>query len=269
MGKLLSTQEVAVLTGVTPSTVKRWADQRLLVSERTAGGHRRFRRESLDQLLNREQVIVADGIDPALQAWVECLVGGQRHLIDDRLLTARAEAASWYEVADQLALVLRQIGQAWACGAISISEEHAATDTLMRALSRIGDALPVRLSSDRCLLACAEADEHTLGLSLAELCLRELGKTVWWMGRQSPLAEIVNLVESGRVQLVAMSASSCSRDVQKLADLADALASLCAKHRIGLVLGGAGAWPQEINYGVRLSSFSEFHRYVAKAEWRR
>ena len=39
--KLTSTR-VAELLGVTASSVKRWADEGLLVCERTAGGHRRF-----------------------------------------------------------------------------------------------------------------------------------------------------------------------------------------------------------------------------------
>ena len=45
------------------------------------------------------------------------------------------------------------------------------------------DALPVGERGPVCLLACAEGDDHTLGLSLAELCLREAGWATLWAGR--------------------------------------------------------------------------------------
>ena len=40
---LLSPGQVAVMAGVNPDTVSRWAARGLLVPEMTGGGHRRFR----------------------------------------------------------------------------------------------------------------------------------------------------------------------------------------------------------------------------------
>ena len=49
---LLTPREVAVLFGVDPKTVTRWAKAGKLTSIRTLGGHRRFRKSEVDDLRN-------------------------------------------------------------------------------------------------------------------------------------------------------------------------------------------------------------------------
>jgi len=46
-GELLSTAQVAIIFGVGPATVTRWANAGLVASVRTLGGHRRFRRSEI------------------------------------------------------------------------------------------------------------------------------------------------------------------------------------------------------------------------------
>ncbi len=50
-----SVGEVAQLLGVSPSTVRYWADQSQLECYRTPGGQRRFSREHVDRLLEQAQ----------------------------------------------------------------------------------------------------------------------------------------------------------------------------------------------------------------------
>jgi excisionase family DNA binding protein len=50
-GGVVGLRKAAELAGVSVSTVRRWADQQRLPTYRTAGGHRRFRVEDLQQLL--------------------------------------------------------------------------------------------------------------------------------------------------------------------------------------------------------------------------
>src|SRR5207245_1672473 len=56
MGKLLSIAEVAELAGVSVGTIREWERGGLLRASRTAGGHRRFRDDDVEELLaNRDE----------------------------------------------------------------------------------------------------------------------------------------------------------------------------------------------------------------------
>ena len=52
---LLTPSEVAALFRVDPKTVTRWAQQKMLSSIRTVGGHRRYRAAEVYELLNSER----------------------------------------------------------------------------------------------------------------------------------------------------------------------------------------------------------------------
>ncbi len=264
---MLTTTEAAEVAAVAPSTLKRWADQGLLPFSRTPGGHRRFERHALEQLL-RAQPAADAFADPTAAAWVRCLVDGRRHEIDGMLLEARSRLCSWFRVADELAEALTQMGRQWECGRLTIAAEHVASDALTRALARIGDTLPIRLSGPRCLLACAGEDEHTLGLSLAELCVREVGWMPLWLGRRTPVAEVVRLARGGQVAMVAMSATRFLGDARALQAIADELGAACKQFKIALALGGTGAWPVQPTLGVRVTSFSAFHELLGEPQRR-
>ena len=258
---MLTTTEAARMAAVAPSTIKHWADQVPLPSFRTAGGHRGFERLAIERLLHEQPTSVSSA-DPRPPAWVSCLVAGRRPDIDGRLLEARDRLGSWWRVADELGAALTDMGKQWECGHLTVAEEHVASDALARALARVGDALPIRLDGPRCLLACAGEDEHTLGLSLAELCLRELGWTPTWLGRRTPVAEMVRLVRGGQVAMVALSASALLAEGQSLRSIADEVGMACKERGVELLLGGAGAWPEQPPFGVRVTSFTSFRDYL-------
>ncbi len=265
---MLTTTEAAEAGAVAPSTIKRWADQGILPFSRTAGGHRRFERFAIERLLREQTVSVSSG-DPAATAWVRCLAGARRHEIDGRLLEAKARLGSWWRVADELALALAEMGNQWEYGRLTVADEHVASDALARGLARVGDALPIRLDGPKCLLACAGEDEHTLGLSLAELCLRELGWTPLWLGRRTPVDEVVRLVRGGQVVMVALSASALLRDEEALRATTDEVGEACKESGVALLLGGRGAWPAQPLFGVRVTSFAAFHHYLVEEGDRR
>ncbi len=265
---MLTTTEAAEVAAVAPSTIKRWADQGVLPFSRTVGGHRRFERFAVERVLRAQPVSMPPDTTSAT-AWVRCLVDGRRHEIDGRLLEERARLGSWWRVADELAGALVELGLRWQRGRLTVAEEHVASDALARALARVGDALPIRLQGPRCLLACAAEDEHTLGLSLAELCLREVGWMPLWLGRRTPVGEVVRLVSGGQVALVALSASALLDDQRALRATAAEVGAACEARGVGLLLGGAGAWPARPAYGVRLTSFAALHAYLVEAGGRR
>jgi excisionase family DNA binding protein len=257
----LSTREVARLAGVGPSAVKRWSDAGLLACRKTAGGHRRFARAEVERVL-RQQAGEPAGGDP----WVEALLGARETLdISSLLLAERAQTGAWHRVAERAGAAVAELGLRWRAGTLSIGEEHLASERLARALARVAESLPIPTPAPVALLTCAEGDDHTIGLSLVELVLREAGWSTRWAGRKIPLAEIDRLLGQGQVGLLAVSASEASGDAVGLRRQAEVLGRRCRVLGVSLVLGGNGAWPERPRLGVRLRSFGPLHD-LAEAE---
>jgi hypothetical protein len=89
-------------------------------------------------------------------------------------------------------------------------------------------------------------------------CLRELAWTPLWLGRRTPVDGVVWLVSGGKVAMVALSASALLGDQQALRAITDEVGAACKERGVGLLLGGAGAWPAQPSYGVRVTSFAAF-----------
>lgn len=261
--ELLTTAEAARIAGVGASSVKRWADLALLPCVRTAGGHRRFHRQELERFLRELSP------EPAgdATAWVDSLLSSGVFALHGELLRARERLGSWHAVAQELGPALTELGSRWAQGQISVVEEHVASERLSRALERAAESMPSTPLDPQALLATADGEEHTLGLSLVELCLREAGFACAWSGRGSPTADLVALAESGEFALLALSASAASTDAARLRRQVKTLGPACREHGVILVLGGSGAWPDPPAYGERVRGLSEV--FAAARGWRK
>jgi len=258
---LLTTTEAARVAGVGPSSVKRWADLNLIPCIRTAGGHRRFRRADLERFLNKNPSEAALAREVTSDTdWLTLFQDASAYELQGQLMSARGRLGAWYPVAADLGRALTELGNRWAHGAITVIEEHIASEKLARAVQRICETLPADQRAPRALLAMAEGDDHTLGLLLAELCLREVGWSIVWSGRRSPVSELAAMIDSGAVQLVALSASLASQDAVALTAQASEVARACRRANVELLLGGSGAWPDHPDYGTRLYDFATLHR---------
>lgn len=252
---LLTSRQAAELLGVSTSSIKRWAEEGVLACAKTAGKHRRFTQLEIDRFRAS-----ASPHDARPADWVDMLVtavDGQG--VTGRLLEERARLGSWARVADQLGPVIGELGRRWARGDLSVVEEHLAAERLSRALARACEAIPLPLHPPNALLATAEGDEHTLGLSLVEITLRELGWRTLWLGRKVPTQELAQRLGSvqPRVHLLAVSASASSVNGRQLGAQVARLGAACADHDIALVLGGSGHWPEHPRHGHRLRSLEE------------
>ncbi|HWN70955.1 MAG TPA: helix-turn-helix domain-containing protein [Haliangium sp.] len=260
---LLTTREAADLLGVGTTSIKRWADSGFLQCVKTLGGHRRFPRNAVEALIGQTLPTLPPRGGRVMD-WISTLTGKvQGHQVADALEAEREERGSWAAVADALGPVLEEIGRGWARGEISVIEEHIASERLIRAVTRCGENIRVPASAPACLLMTAERDEHTVGLSLAELALREQGWRALWSGAGTPVYFACELIAAGGVEMVGVSASQHSRDSALLADQIRRLGESCRKRKIPLVLGGCGLWPEKPEYGHRVRSCTELQRVLA------
>lgn len=258
MAKLLTTREAADMLGVGTSSVKRWADEGVLPCVKTPGGHRRFPVSDIQAML-RERLPsneVSVPVDWSMQDWIDVLVQGTSpHDVYRRLGDERDKCGAWWRVAEAMSMVLIEIGRKWSLGELSVLQEHLASERLARGLSRCAEDISPPSDAPSALLLAAEGDDHTLGLGLAELVLRESGWVTRWAGRRTPRPALASFMRDTPVQLLAVSASSSSSDRRALAEYAEWLCEVCQRYGAALVLGGAGAWPDDLNYGVRLATY--------------
>ena len=269
MDELLSTRKAAALLGVGPTAVKRWADVGDLPCQRTAGGHRRFRRDDVEAM-RRGARAADDAAGPTAEAerWIAVLLHTRRdqiYAVEGLLLQARAREGAWHRVAERLGEVLTAIGERWERGELSVLEEHLASERFSRALEHVAATMPSAPTMPAALLVTAAGDDHTLGLSLVELCLREAGWRVLWAGRATPVEEVAAHVEADAVRMVAASASSHSQDESALVQWLTTLGPVCRDHSVHLLLGGRGAWPERPAFGTRIRGFRELAAYLAGA----
>lgn len=239
MPTFLSSGEIGRILGVSVATVRRWADAGLLPSQRTAGGHRRFSLAVAEQLAQQR-----GGSERGFDGWIRLLVVDREPLsVDAALLGERSRAGSWLAVAESMGGVLDELGARWQSGEVTIADEHVASARLARALARAAESLPLRPAAPRALLATAEGEAHTLGLSLVELCVRERGWSAGWIGRDTATEHLVARIGAGDADVLAVSAS-VARDAAELDAGARALGEACAALGVELLLGGRGPWPE-------------------------
>jgi len=264
--KLLTSAEVAKILGVTAVSVKRWADMGLLRTARNVGNTRRFDPVEVERFLKDQTGAVQPDHGPDVEGWLELLLSEcDSHQLLATIYAERARLGAWWKVAESLSAVLEEIGERWTEGTLSILEEHVATERLARILAQVADQLPSRAGAPRLLLTTAEGEEHTLGLSLAEIVIREHGWPVLWAGRRVPLSEIVAHVASGSVDAVAVSASSVADPGDLLAQT-ERLGAICRAGEVHLLLGGSGPWPEWIPYGARVVTFQELRGWLKLVE---
>lgn len=257
MPELLTSAEAATLLSVAPATVKRWADAGMLSCERTAGKHRRFRRDDVERFRAR----LGDG--PA--GWVEFLLAeSDPHRIQARLLGERASRGSWHAVASVLAPVIDEIGRMWADKLILVVHEHLASERLSRGIARCAEALPSCAGGPTVLLATAEDEDHTLGLSLVELCVREAGGVTMWAGRRTPAADLA-AAAGLHADVLAISASAL-RDAKDLKRQATAILRGAKRSGVAVLFGGGGPWPAVQAPGFVIRDFQLLNDWISGFE---
>lgn len=251
---ILTTAAAARLAGVGDTTIKRWADAGLLPFTRTSGGHRRFRAADVAACARRQ----SDG-EGKTRFILELLLKAEPQAVEEALSAARAQCGNWFRAGDLLADLLGRVHACREEGLISSETEQAVLQQTSVALARFAESLPPRPEGPRAVLACAEGEAQTLGLSLLEVSLREAGWNTIWLGAGARTEELIADLRLPGVRLVALSASVASGEELRLRQQADALVQACQGREVRIFLTGAGAWPERLPGTERVHSLGELH----------
>jgi MerR family transcriptional regulator, light-induced transcriptional regulator len=248
----LTTRQVAKLLLVSEATVKRWADDGLLLPQKTAGGHRRFSIQSIARL-RREQGIAPAEESPGKRARKKVASGRLRSaetfsevLLSDNEAEVTAELIDAYLQNRSLATLfdttitnaMHRVGDLWFNGTITIADEHLATRVMLSALQKLRSiVVPGQATGLKAVCCGIEGDLHELPIHLAEIIFESEGWDISNLGPNTPLFTLRDMVAKKKPDLVCISARSIV-DLDRATTEYAQLRKMIEKINATAVLGG-------------------------------
>lgn len=253
-GTRVTTREVADLLSVSEATVKRWADDGMIESEKTVGGHRRFSLENIatfrrdrgwdrkasahlsplkTESVNAKSASASDLFDRLLQAQedaaaallIEAYLGGE-------------ELSSLFDSA--ITMAMHRVGDLWGRGELSVADEHLAVRTAMAALQRLRNVVQATSPTGMTALICGvENDLHELPLHLIQIMFECDGWKVLNLGPNTPFFTLAEGLAKHRPQLTCVSAKWLS-DPDRATREYDQVRKISNRLKIAIAIGGDG-----------------------------
>jgi methanogenic corrinoid protein MtbC1 len=269
--EFVSPKQAARAIGVSESSLKRWSDQGLIPTVRTAGGHRklaiaevvRFFREHNRRLQSPEILGLppasdraAVGLKRGKHSLVEALLGGDelaaRQIILE-LYLARHSLAMIFDVV--VAAAFHEIGDLWACRSADVFQERRGVKMTLRIFDELRRLLPDPSGERLAIGGTLEGDWYSLPAAMAGLVLREAGFRAELLGTSIPALSLVRAVELLRPQVFWVAVSHVRQNSDFVAEFA-ALSNACQQHGAALVVGGRALTP-ELRQQMSYSAFCD------------
>ncbi len=133
--------------------------------------------------------------------------------------------------------VLIRVGDAWESGRATVAQEHFMTTLISQRFYQFFHLFPIYPKLPKVLSFCPEGEHHQVGLMLFSLFLRKNGVEVLYLGANTPLNGVLDMIGEQHVQLICISTMS-----SELVPESDAFVSLIARRYpdVNFILGGKG-----------------------------
>lgn len=267
--------ELSARTGVSSHLIRMWERRYGLVHPaRSTGGYRLYGEHDIT-LLREVRALREAGV-PAGQAVVRALdaLGGAEPV--DRAAPVGPWVARLHETVarldqdatdavltrlfvggdvagaldDVLVPFLRELGDRWADGSVSVAHEHFAAQLIRRRLAALAGGATPRPDAPLAILACPSGEQHDIMLTGFGVLLAQAGWRVLQLGLDTPIRAVSTVAGQLRPDLVTLGATRPELFWSKRAEL-EQLRDLVGDDR--LALAGRGADPQiTADLGVRL-----------------
>ena len=155
----------------------------------------------------------------------------QAQTVLDRLLAAATVDTLLSEV---VLPYLRELGERWHTGEVSIAQEHFASGVLRGRLLGLARGWGLGVGPVA-VLACLPGEQHDLGLIAFGLALRGRGWRIVYLGADAPIETVGEVSRRLQPSFVVLHAVA----VERVRPVVDELYELAAQHRVAL--GGAAA----------------------------
>ena len=253
----LAIGRLAEVTGVDPATLRTWESRYgVPVPERTSGGQRRYGPDQVEKVRAMQRLLEAgyrasEAARVVTSTWPGPDFGGLPGTRDDvaSLLTEgdlgalslldRLAAAHSVEdtVIDFLIPIMREVGERWARGQLSVAEEHAASALVGSWLGAQMRNLPPPLRPGVIATATPPGERHELGLQMLSLFLRRQGLEVLHVGSDLPAGDLAALIAQKSATITCLAVST----EHALPGLTEVVAELRAASP-NMTIGVGGPW---------------------------
>jgi MerR family transcriptional regulator, light-induced transcriptional regulator len=271
MSSLLSPKQVATAIGASESSLKRWCDQGLLATVKTAGGHRRISiQEALRFVREQNHTVVephllsltstndrkSRRIEECADRLTESLLSGcepaSRALVLDLFVAGHPVSQIFDEV---VAPAFRVIGVRWECHKAEVYQEREACQIAVRILNDLRSKQVPTNSGRLAIGATVEGDQYSLPTTMAEIVLRSVGWDARLLGLSIPLSSMEAAVKAMKPGLLWLSVSHIPDKAEFIAGF-NRLFAVSAKSKVAVVVGGR-ALTTEIRTQLRYSAFCD------------
>lgn len=271
--ELVTPKQVAQAIGVSESSVKRWCDQGLIPTIRTAGGHRRLPINAvLSYLRHSGQQLVAPevlGLPPATigasdwklererERLIEALTSGNEQVCTQIIINLYLSRHSAGVICDEvLASAFHAIGDRWSCGDVAVYQERRSCELCLHILHELRRMVaPLPNDAPMAVGGTLDGDPYTLATAMAELTLRDVGWRASSLGNMLPFNTLRWAICELRPRLFWLSVSSI-RDEAVFQSEFEKLYETASEQGTALVVGGA-ALTEDVRRRLRYSSFCD------------
>ncbi|MGV3622415.1 MAG: MerR family transcriptional regulator [Archangium sp.] len=257
----------AQISGVKEPLIRQWERRYgVLKPSRTAGGYRTYSEADIE-VLKRLKALTSQGVSiaqavqqlPSIRRDVKAVADAPPKVATmDQLAQWTAEVFEAAARFDQLRVdlilgevqaslpplefyddfvgpLLKQVGDHWHAGDISVAEEHLVSQAARQRLVALLANAP-RRAKKHVVCACPADEEHELGLLGVALHFRHRGWRVTYLGSRTPATQLARVVKGAKADLVALSMISELKTPKYLEEIAAVLPP-----GIPVVIGGSGA----------------------------
>jgi DNA-binding transcriptional MerR regulator len=263
--ELLRIGEISKRSGVSPELLRAWERRYgLLNPARSRGGLRLYTREDLERVrVMREHLASGFAAAEAAALASRALPTGELaernlspaglraslahaldHLDEPRAQDVFDRALSLTTLDTLLGEIvlpyLRELGERWQAGEISVAQEHFASALVRGRLLGLARGWGLGVGPPA-VLACLPGEQHDIGLIAFGLALRARGWRIVYLGTDTPVNMLEQVAHAVQAKVLIVSAAR----VEPLAPVVSDLESLARRHSLGL--GGHGASAAEIH----------------------
>jgi MerR family transcriptional regulator, light-induced transcriptional regulator len=241
---------------VSPSSLRFLEREGLVKPHRTQGGHRQYDPQQIERvrrikMWQRERLSLAEirerleaatrlaGPSEVSQAFLVAALAGDRYLARAAIMDAYETGMPLVDLFDSvLRPALYEIGQQWAAGNISVSQEHEVTALVRDILGELASRLPDVTEPHGVLVAaCVPGELHDLGLRMTACQFQAQGYTVHFLGADVPVEAILHAVRVRRASVLLLSATQ-EHHLAALEATLRAIKTLPGEQRPRVLVGG-------------------------------